>query len=53
MPPVARRYNFTAAGVPHVAVNRSPLPAVFVVARNEPTARESVVMRPEPNARVP
>ena len=46
-------YIFTPAGVVHVAVNRSPTPAVFVVARNEPTERECVVMRPELDARVP
>jgi uncharacterized RmlC-like cupin family protein len=27
-------------------------PAVFIVARNEPTAQESVVMRPELDAKV-
>ncbi|BCG02956.1 cupin (plasmid) [Paraburkholderia sp. PGU19] len=46
-------YIFTPASVPHVAVNRSPTSAVFVVARNEPTAKESVVMRPELDATVP
>ncbi|BCG03026.1 cupin (plasmid) [Paraburkholderia sp. PGU19] len=46
-------YIFTPAGVPHVAVNRGPTPAVFVIARNEPTAQESVVMRSELDARVP
>jgi uncharacterized RmlC-like cupin family protein len=46
-------YIFTPAGVPHVAVNRGLTPAVFVTARNEPTAQESVVMRPELDAIVP
>ena len=46
-------YIFTPAGVPHVAVNRSTTPAVFVVARNEPAAQESVVMCPELDAKVP
>lgn len=46
-------YIFTPAGVPHVAVNRGLAPAVFVTARNEPTAQESVVMRPELDAKVP
>jgi len=46
-------YIFTPAGVPHVAVNRGPTAAVFVTARNEPTAQESVVMRPELDANVP
>jgi len=47
-------YLFIPAGVPHVAVNRSQShPAVFVGARNEPTAQESVVMRPELDGLVP
>jgi len=37
----------------HVAVNRGAAPAVFVGSRNEATANESVVMRPEMDARVP
>ncbi|MBL8306306.1 MAG: cupin domain-containing protein [Rubrivivax sp.] len=40
-------YLFIPAGVPHVAVNRGSTPAVFIGVRNEPTAQESVVMRPE------
>jgi uncharacterized RmlC-like cupin family protein len=36
-----------------VAVNRSKtVPAIFVGARNEPTAQESVVMRPELNSKI-
>jgi uncharacterized RmlC-like cupin family protein len=47
-------YLFIPANVPHVAVNRSAhLPAVFIGVRNEPTAQESVVMRPELDALVP
>ena len=46
-------YLFVPAGVPHVAVNRSGTPAVFVGARNDPTAQESVVMLPELDALVP
>lgn len=46
-------YVYIPAGVPHVAVNRGKTPAVFIVARNEPTAQESVVMYPELDARVP
>ncbi len=47
-------YLFIPANVPHVAVNRNETaPAVFVGVRNEPTAQESVVMRPELDARVP
>ncbi|HEX2113960.1 MAG TPA: cupin domain-containing protein, partial [Alphaproteobacteria bacterium] len=35
-------YLFIPAGVLHVAVNRGMNPAVFIGARNEPTAQESV-----------
>lgn len=41
-------YLFIPAGVAHVAVNRSTsVPAVFIGARNDPTASESLAMRPE------
>ncbi|MGA8005890.1 MAG: cupin domain-containing protein [Burkholderiales bacterium] len=47
-------FLFIPAMVPHVAVNRSKTaPAVFVGVRNEPTAQESVEMRPELDACVP
>lgn len=47
-------YLFIPANVPHVAVNRSNrLPAVFIGVRNEPTAQESVVMRPDLDSLVP
>ena len=46
-------YLFIPANVPHVAVNRGTAAAVFVGARNEPTAQESVLMRPELDRRVP
>ena len=46
-------YMFIPAGVPHVAVNRGSAPAVFVGARNEPTAQESVIMHPELEGEVP
>jgi uncharacterized RmlC-like cupin family protein len=47
-------YLYIPPMVPHVAVNRSPtVPAVFVGARNEPTAMESVAMRPELDRCVP
>lgn len=46
-------YLFVPANVPHVAVNRSAAPAVFVGVRNEPTAQESVALRPELDALVP
>ncbi len=52
---VARAGDFLyiPAGVPHVAVNRGEMPAHFVGARTDPNEQESVVMRPELDARVP
>lgn len=46
-------YLFIPANVAHVAVNRGAMAAVFVGARNEPTAQESVLMQPELDQRVP
>ena len=46
-------YLYIPAGVPHVAVNRSDTPAVFVGARTDPNEQESVLMRPELEERVP
>jgi len=46
-------YLYIPAGVPHVAVNRTTTPAVFVGARTDPNEQESVVLRPELDARVP
>lgn len=46
-------FLFIPPEVLHVAVNRSNLPAVFIGARSEPTAQESLVLRPEMDARVP
>jgi len=47
-------YLFIPPRVPHVVVNRSDtVPAVFVGARNEATAQESVLMLPELDALVP
>ena len=46
-------YLYIPADVPHVAVNRGATPAVFVGVRNEPTAQESLLMRPELDASVP
>ena len=44
-------YMYIPPNVPHVAVNRSKTqPAIFIGARNEPTAQESVVMHPELDA---
>lgn len=46
-------YLYIPAKVPHVAVNRSKTkPAVFIGARNEPTAMESVSMKPDLDANV-
>jgi mannose-6-phosphate isomerase-like protein (cupin superfamily) len=45
--------NYIPAGVPHVAVNRSATPALFVGARSDPNEQESVVMRPDLEAQVP
>ena len=47
-------YLFIPPQVPHVVVNRSETtPAVFVGARNEPTAMESVLMLPDLDPLVP
>ncbi|WP_280151557.1 cupin domain-containing protein [Piscinibacter sp. XHJ-5] len=46
-------YLFIPAGLPHVAVNRGRTPAVFLGARNEATAQESVQLMPELDALVP
>lgn len=46
-------YLFVPAGMPHVAVNRSSAPAVFVGARNDATAQESVLLLPELDSLVP
>jgi uncharacterized RmlC-like cupin family protein len=39
--------------VPHVVVNRTAMPAVFVGARTDPNEQESVVLRPHLDARAP
>jgi uncharacterized RmlC-like cupin family protein len=46
-------YLFIPAGMPHVAVNRGRTPAVFLGARNEASAQESVLMLPELDPLVP
>jgi uncharacterized RmlC-like cupin family protein len=46
-------YVYIPANVPHVAVNRGTQPVVFVGARNDPSAQESVVMLAELDQRVP
>jgi len=53
-PASAGDYLYIPAGMPHVAVNRSALqPAVFIGARNEATAQESLDLRPDLDGRVP
>jgi uncharacterized RmlC-like cupin family protein len=39
--------------VPHVAVNRTATPAFLVGARTDTNEQESVVLRPDLDARVP
>ena len=46
-------YIFIPTNMLHVAVNRSNEPVVFMGSRNEATAQESVVLRPEMDQRVP
>lgn len=46
-------YIFIPANMLHVAVNRSEQPSVFIGSRNEATAQESVVLRPEMDRKVP
>jgi uncharacterized RmlC-like cupin family protein len=46
-------FVYIPANVLHVAVNRGRAPAIFVGSRNEATAKESMVLRPELDARVP
>jgi uncharacterized RmlC-like cupin family protein len=48
-----RRQDLAGWNVLHVAVNRGNIPAVFVGGRNEPSARESLVMFPDMDAKVP
>jgi uncharacterized RmlC-like cupin family protein len=46
-------YIFIPANMLHVAVNRGAHSAVFIGSRNEATAQESVVLRPEMDRKVP
>jgi uncharacterized RmlC-like cupin family protein len=46
-------YLYIPPNVLHVAVNRTSFPAVFIGCRSEPTAEESLVLRPEMDGRVP
>jgi uncharacterized RmlC-like cupin family protein len=45
-------YLYIPAGVPHLAVNRSESPAIFVLARTDPNEQESVELRPELEGKV-
>jgi uncharacterized RmlC-like cupin family protein len=44
-------YLFIPAGIPHVAENRTDTAAVFMGARTDPAANESVVLLPDLDAR--
>jgi uncharacterized RmlC-like cupin family protein len=46
-------FIFIPANMLHVAVNRGVHPAVFIGSRNEATAQESLVLRPEMDRKVP
>jgi uncharacterized RmlC-like cupin family protein len=46
-------FLFIPAGMPHVAVNRSGTPAVFIGARNDAASDEVVRLLPELDALVP
>jgi len=46
-------YLFIPAGLPHLAVNRGTVPAVFIGARNEASVHEAADMRPELEGLVP
>ncbi|MDQ6747643.1 MAG: cupin domain-containing protein [Candidatus Dormibacteraeota bacterium] len=46
-------YLYIPAGVPHVAVNRTGTPALFLGARSDPNEQESVAMRPDLDELVP
>jgi uncharacterized RmlC-like cupin family protein len=45
-------FLYIPAGVPHLVVNRSSTPAVFVGARTDPNEQESVILRPDLEANV-
>ena len=46
-------YLFIPAGLPHLAVNRGTVPAVFIGARNEASVHEAADLRPELEGLVP
>jgi uncharacterized RmlC-like cupin family protein len=45
-------YLYFPAGVPHLAVNRSESPAIFVLARTDANEQGSVELRPELEGKV-
>ena len=46
-------YVYIPAGVPHVAVNRTERTMAFIAARTDPKEQESVLLRPDLEAKVP
>ena len=46
-------YIYIPANTPHVAVNRSSQPALFLGARTDPNEQESAIMRSDLDSRVP
>ena len=46
-------YLYIPAGLPHVAVNRGAMPAVFIGARDEASIHEAAEMRPDLEGLVP
>lgn len=46
-------YLYIPPGLPHVAVNRTDKPARVIAARTDPNEQESVILRPDLDAKVP
>ena len=46
-------FFYIPAGVPHLPANTSDAPCTVVIARTDPNEQESVVLRPDLDARVP
>ena len=46
-------YLYFRAGLPHVAVNRTATPTVFLASRTDPSEQESVLVRPDLDELVP
>ena len=49
----AGEFFYIPAGVPHLPANTSDAPCTVVIARTDPNEQESVVLRPDLDARVP